>query len=82
MHVATAAFSALWIDRLLRDLLLPRLLGVVNVGWFALIVWSTMAVKQHVWWDVVAGLLLALVIGLPSLRGWVERRRGDRIAAR
>ncbi|HEX6018289.1 MAG TPA: phosphatase PAP2 family protein [Burkholderiaceae bacterium] len=68
MHVATATFSALWLDRLLRELALPPWLRWASIGWFALIVWSTLAVKQHVWWDVVAGLLLALAVGLLSLR--------------
>ena len=82
MHVATACFSALWIDRMLRDLAMPRPLRAANVCWFALIVWSTLAIKQHVWWDVVAGLMLALAIGLPSLRGWDGRRRGDKMPSR
>ncbi|MCG3189969.1 MAG: hypothetical protein LKCHEGNO_02520 [Burkholderiaceae bacterium] len=68
MHVAAATFSALWLHRLLRELELPGWLRWVNLGWFALIVWSTLAVKQHVWWDAVAGALLALAVGLPSLR--------------
>jgi hypothetical protein len=82
MHVATACFSALWIDRLLRDLAMPRPLRTANLCWFLLIVWSTLAIKQHVWWDVVAGLMLALAIGLPSLRGWGEQRRGDKMQPR
>jgi len=69
MHVATATFSALWLDRLLRELALPAWLRGANAAWFVLIVWSTLAIKQHVWWDVVAGLLLALALGIPSLRG-------------
>jgi membrane-associated phospholipid phosphatase len=81
LHVATATFSALWLDRLLRELMLPRALRVGNAVWFVLIVWSTMAVKQHVWWDVVGGLALALVLAWPSLRWFAARRRGDIIAA-
>jgi len=68
MHVATATFSALWLDRLLRELELPAWLRWSSAGWLLLIVWSTLAVKQHVWWDAVAGVLLALAVGLPSLR--------------
>ena len=58
---------------------MPRAVHVANVGWYGLIVWSTLAIKQHVWWDVLAGLMLALVIGLPSLRGWDSRRRDDKM---
>jgi hypothetical protein len=81
LHVATATFSALWLDRLLRELTLPRALRVANAVWFVLIVWSTMAIKQHVWWDVVGGLALALAVAWPSLRWFAARRRGDIIAA-
>ena len=80
LHVATAAFSALWLDRLLRDLAMPRWLRGASASWFALIVWSTLAVKQHVWWDVAAGLLLALAVALPALHGGGARRRGDIMA--
>ncbi|MBE7426915.1 MAG: phosphatase PAP2 family protein [Ideonella sp.] len=76
MHVAAATFSALWLDRLLRELALPAWVRCANAGWFVLIVWSTLAIEQHVWWDVVAGLLLALAFGLPSLRGRVASRVG------
>jgi PAP2 superfamily protein len=79
LHVATATFSALWLHRLLSDLALPRWLRALNVGWFALIVWSTLAIRQHVWWDVVAGVMLALVFAWPSLR-WAPRG-GDIMAA-
>ncbi len=44
------------------------LFGAINWGWFALIAWSTMAVKQHVALDVLAGSLLGLAFALPSLR--------------
>ena len=76
MHVAAATFSALWLERLLRDLSVPAGLRAASVGWFVLIVWSTLAIKQHVWWDVVAGVTLALAIGLPSLRWWGEPTSG------
>ncbi|HET7525282.1 MAG TPA: phosphatase PAP2 family protein [Burkholderiaceae bacterium] len=78
LHVAAATFSALWLERLLRELALPRGWRAANALWYALIVWSTLAIKQHVWWDVVAGLLLAVVFALPSLR-WVSRERGSDI---
>jgi membrane-associated phospholipid phosphatase len=80
LHVAAATFSALWLDRQLRDLALPRWLRGASAVWFALIVWSTLAIKQHVWWDVVAGLLLALVVALPALHRGGGRGRGDIMA--
>ena len=80
LHVAAAAFSALWLERLLRDMAMPRWLRAASACWFALIVWSTLAVKQHVWWDVAAGLTLALALALPSLRGRDSARRNDIMA--
>jgi membrane-associated phospholipid phosphatase len=80
LHVASATFSALWLDRLLRDLTLPRWLRAASGLWFALIVWSTLAVKQHVWWDVVAGLVLALAFAAPSLYRRGTARRDDKMA--
>src|SRR6185295_3372560 len=74
LHVAAATFSALWIERLLRDLGVPNASRWLNAAWYLLIVWSTLATKQHVWWDVVAGLILAIVVGWLSLRGWSAAR--------
>ena len=68
LHVATAAFSAIWLDRLLDELGGGWRVRVVNGLWFALIAWSTMATKQHVALDVLAGCALAVVFALPSLR--------------
>jgi membrane-associated phospholipid phosphatase len=68
LHVATAAFSAVWLDRLLREIGSGPLLRAGNWVWFALIAWSTVAIKQHVVLDVAAGLLLGLAFALPSLR--------------
>ncbi|MBK7060136.1 MAG: phosphatase PAP2 family protein [Rubrivivax sp.] len=67
MHVATAAFSALWIHRLLAAVRGPAWLQRVNAGWFLLIAWSTVAVHQHVVLDVLAGAALGMVFGLASL---------------
>lgn len=80
LHVATATFTALWLDRMLRDLAMPRWLRGASASWYVLIVWSTLAVKQHVWWDVAAGLLLGLAVAVPALRLVGARRRGDIMA--
>jgi membrane-associated phospholipid phosphatase len=63
LHVATAIFTGLCLHRMLSSLACPRWLLVVNWVWCVLIVYSTMAIKQHVMWDVLAGILLALVFG-------------------
>jgi len=73
MHVATALFSWLWIRRLLAEIGAPRAMQVINALWCAAIIYSTMAVKQHVFIDVVGGAALALIFAVPSLRGHGKR---------
>lgn len=69
LHVATAAFTALWVEHVLRSIGAPHWLRGCNALWVGAIVWSTMATKQHVAWDVAGGLLLALVFAALSLAG-------------
>ena len=68
LHVATAAFSAVWIDRLLRRIGTPASLRWANAAWFVAIAYSTLAIKQHVVLDVAAGLLLGVAFAVVSLR--------------
>ena len=68
LHVATALFSAFWIDRLLRQLRAPWPPRALNALWLLLIVYATMAIKQHVALDVAGGTLLALLFVGPSMR--------------
>lgn len=67
MHVAVAMFTAIWIEHVLRQARAPLGLRGLNLGWFALIAWSTLAVKQHVVLDVAAGAALGLAFAWPSL---------------
>lgn len=67
LHVATAAFSAIWLDRLLSEMGAGWRVRAFNWAWFVAIAWSTLATKQHVALDVAAGLVLALAFALPSL---------------
>lgn len=69
LHVATAVFTAAWVQHQLREIGAPRWLRWSNVLWVVAIVWSTMATKQHVAWDVAAGLVLAGVFAALSLAG-------------
>ena len=76
LHVATGLFSALWIERLLRDVHAPAWPRAVNGAWFLLIAYSTLAIKQHVMLDVVAGALLGAVFGAASLSWWGRLAQG------
>ncbi|MBI2309235.1 MAG: phosphatase PAP2 family protein [Rhodocyclales bacterium] len=78
LHVATAVFSALWLDRQLRETGAGLVVRALSVLWCLGIVYSTMATKQHVAFDVAGGLLLGLGLGWLSLRwvpAWVARPR-------
>ena len=67
MHVAVAIFSAIWIDALLRESRAPAALRLLNAGWFIAIAWSTLAIKQHVVLDALAGALLGTAFAIVSL---------------
>jgi membrane-associated phospholipid phosphatase len=80
MHVAVAIFTFGRLDEVLRSTRSPLWLRVVNAAWFALIAYSTLAVKQHVALDVAAGALLGLVFLVPSLRWRPKPRRETDLA--
>jgi membrane-associated phospholipid phosphatase len=67
LHVATAVFSGLWLDRQVRELGGGGAVRVLNGVWCAGIVYSTLATKQHVALDVAGGLALGLIVGALSL---------------
>jgi membrane-associated phospholipid phosphatase len=67
LHVATAVFSGMWLDRQIRELDSHAAARVLNAIWCTGIVYSTLATKQHVALDVAGGLALGLVVGALSL---------------
>ena len=72
LHVATALFSAFWMDRLLRGIGATMPWRLVSLGWALGIAYSTLAIAQHVFWDVVGGAALAAVIG-GSTAAWTRQ---------
>ena len=68
LHVASAMFTAIWVDYLIRHVQAPNVLRWLNGGWFSAIVYSTLATKQHVVLDALAGALLGIAFALPALR--------------
>jgi hypothetical protein len=69
MHVAFAVFSAAWLAHMLRIARVPAALHTLNLAWLLAITWSTVAIRQHVVLDVIAGTLLGAVFAWLSLRG-------------
>jgi membrane-associated phospholipid phosphatase len=70
MHVAIAVFTGIRVDAVLRLVRSPRLLRLFNVACCALICYSTLAVKQHVVLDVVAGAVLGALFAGLSMLAW------------
>lgn len=68
LHVTTAVFSGIWLHRLLRRFGAPLWILIVNCTWCIGIVYSTLATRQHVALDVLAGLALGGLAAYLSLR--------------
>jgi membrane-associated phospholipid phosphatase len=76
LHVATAVFTALWLDWMAPLLGFGKRLRSANVLWCVLIVFSTMATKQHVLVDVICGAALGVAMAWATRpRRWSRRRR-------
>ncbi len=71
LHVAFAVFSARWFSRLLRQMGAGRVARTLNWLWCLGILYSTMATRQHVWLDVVAGATLGALVAAGHLR-WLR----------
>ena len=68
LHVTAAVFSGIWLHHLLRRFGAPLWILIVNFVWCIGIVYSTMATRQHVVLDVLAGLALGVLAAHLSLR--------------
>lgn len=68
LHVATAVFSGIWLHRLLRRFGAPWWMLMLNGGWCAGIVYSTLAIHQHLAVDVIAGLALGVAAACLYMR--------------
>ena len=69
LHVATVVFSSFWLQWLLPQVGLGRTSRLVSVCWCAGVVYSTMATKQHVAIDVLAGAALG------GIFAWMSKPR-------
>jgi len=68
LHVAVAIFTAVRLEEVLCRSGTPMAWRLINLAWFASIVWSTMAIKQHVALDALAGAGLGILFAWGSLR--------------
>ena len=73
LHVAFAVFSAVWFERLLRQINAGRITRALNWLWCAAILYSTMATRQHVSLDVLGGVGLGVGVAVANLR-WLRKQ--------
>ncbi len=72
LHVAAAVYSSFWLYWLMKELRQGWRWQSTQVAWGLAIVYSTMATKQHVSLDVLAGMLLGAVFACSAR--WFDRR--------
>jgi membrane-associated phospholipid phosphatase len=68
LHVAFAVFTAFWFTRILREMGAGRGAAAANWLWCAGIIYSTLATRQHVALDALAGALLGAAFAVLHLR--------------
>lgn len=68
LHAAFAVFTAIWFERLLRELRVGRLVRALNWLWCLGILYSTLAIRQHVALDALAGGGLGGIIAALHIR--------------
>jgi membrane-associated phospholipid phosphatase len=62
LHVAFAVFTVLWLGRVLHETRAGMALGILNWVWCIGIVYSTLAIRQHVALDAFAGIILGAAV--------------------
>lgn len=68
LHVAFAVFTAIWFGRILPRMNAGRTIRALNWLWCAGILYSTIAIRQHVALDVLAGAFLGAAVAVAHLR--------------
>lgn len=76
LHVAFCVFAAAVLHVQLTAMRARRWLLAFNVLWALVILYSTMATRQHVALDVIAGVALGGAVSLVYVRALARRRRG------
>lgn len=75
LHVATAVFSAAWLHHILRLINAPRWMAIANWIYCLIIIWSTIAIRQHVAIDAIAGTAVGLTFAQLSLNTMTHQER-------
>ena len=68
LHVASAVFSAFWLNRVFGQLDAPKTLQWLSALQCSVIIWSTIATRQHVVLDALGGVIIGVVFAALSFR--------------
>lgn len=68
MHVASAVFSFFWFNEQLKEMRGAKIISYVSFLWCMGIIYSTLAIKQHLLIDVLGGLVLGISVALLTLQ--------------
>lgn len=68
LHVASAVFSAFWLNRLFVQMDAPKILPLLSALHCSVIIWSTIATRQHVVLDAIGGVVVGAVFAALSFR--------------
>ena len=68
LHVASAVYAAVWLHHIFAQVGAPAALRWLSLLQCAVILWSTMAIRQHVFLDVLAGAVVGAAFAWLSLR--------------
>ena len=79
LHVAASVFTAFWLDRIFVAIAAPGWMRWLNVLQALAILWSTVATRQHVVFDVLAGVVVGVVFALLALRYTTGSLRAEAI---
>ncbi len=79
LHVASAVFAAVWLARIFESIGAPTTVRWLNWLQCLAILWSTVATRQHVVLDVLAGATVGVVFGILGLRHAVRGAAPQRI---
>jgi len=73
MHVASAVFAYFWLNKQFSQMNAPSIMYAISLLWCIGIVYSTMAIRQHLFIDVAGGIILGITVAIWTLKHYSKR---------
>ena len=73
MHVASAVFAYFWLNKQFSQMNAPVIIYVISALWCVGIIYSTMAIRQHLFIDVAGGIILGALMAIVTLKHYSKR---------